>query len=162
MDTETLRLHPVNPVPKLWDVTLTHQARRVMEATPTVPLDTSVLKLLTLLLSVLQELREVLLELVLKKIALFVEVAVNGVLREVQLTELALLVTSAPPKKLPFLKNGVALPESGLLLAPLMPLEDALPVRPVNGAEKDLIPRLLTRTGVKTPTINAQLELIDL
>jgi hypothetical protein len=162
MDTETLQLHLVSPVLKLWDVILTLQARRVMEATLTVPLDTSVLKLLTLLSNVLQELRELLLELVLKQIALPVELVVNGVLREVQPMELALLVTSAPLKKLPFRKNGVALLESGLPLAPLMPLEVVLTAWPVNGAEKVLIPRLLTKTDAKLPTMNARLELLNL
>jgi len=102
------------------------------------------------------------LELELKLIVLSVEPEVSGVLREAQPTEIVPQVIIAQLNRLFSLKSTVALQVNGLQLVEPMPLQDARTALLLNGAEKVLIPRLLTRTDARPLTISALQEPKDL
>lgn len=97
-------------------------------------------------------------ELELKLIVLSVDLEVNGVLKEALATEIVPQVITAPLNRLSSPKSTVALQVNGLQLVVQMPLQDVPTALLVNGADKDLIPRLLTRTDARLRTINALLE----
>ena len=101
-------------------------------------------------------------ELELKQIVLSVELEANGVLREALPRVIVPQVITALKNKPYSTKSLVALQVNGLQLVLQMPLQDVLTALLVNGAEKDLTPRLLTRTDARLLTISAQLEPQDL
>lgn len=89
---------------------------------------------------------------------LFVDLEVSGVLRAALTMVIVPRAITVQLSRLSLLKSTVALQANGLQLVELMQLQDVLTALLVNGAEKDLIPRLHTPTDARLLTISALLE----
>lgn len=92
----------------------------------------------------------------------YAQLEVHGALKEALLLHHALLVTIALLSELSLQLNMVALLVLMQQLVLLMPLHHVLPVVLVNGAERDLLHKQLTKIDVLLLTWIALLVLIDL